>query len=216
MIQWQLVFGLLCGEMFICVLLCLPLPLRFRRNILEGLAKLWAKPTVNIIVKTVAVLLLLLFVDSVRSIYDLQAKVDKHLETDKGHASSCDLYLRMFRAQRNSYIVGFSLFLFLLLWRFKEMILELQTIEKKSSAVVSQAVNSQKEYDRLTEEKEKLAKDLAKANETVTEYKSKVASSDAIKKQAENQQKEYMRLLEENDELHRASNAKSKVVKKDE
>ena len=69
MIQWNIAFGILLIEIFVCLLVVLPLPLGVRRSILLGLAKVWNQPTVNIVLKTVFGFICILFVDSLRTIY---------------------------------------------------------------------------------------------------------------------------------------------------
>lgn len=44
-----------------------------------------------------------------------------------------NLYIRMFRAQRNMYLCGFTLFLMLILSRFQAMILELAQMQESAA-----------------------------------------------------------------------------------
>jgi len=199
-----------------CVLLVLPLPLRVRGAILSGLAKVWNQRTCNVVIKTLFGLLLLLFFDTLKNINNISTLITER--RDDGHhgkSNYCEDYLRLFREQRNSYVVGFSLFLFLMLYRFKEMLLDQQAVERKSSAVIKQAENAQKEYKRLSDEHGEGKKALDKANEKIADLKKQLVSLEAIKKQAENTSKEYMRLLEENNELHNTKNTKQRGEKKD-
>lgn len=46
----------------------------------------------------------------------------------------------------------YSLFLFFILYRFKESLMEQQKLELKSKAVISQSGNAQKEYGRVSDE----------------------------------------------------------------
>jgi len=214
MIQWYAVLVLLLIEMIICLIVVLPVPLSFRTAVLSALAKFWNHPTINIVLKTVFGLLALLFLDALRSINSVNHEISLHHDGHGPH-STCELKLRLFREQRNSYMVGFALFLFLMIYRFKETLVEHQAFEKKSKAVISQSDNAQKEYKRLTEECDDVKKSLYQANSTIADLKKQVASVEAIKKQAENTQKEYMRLLDENDALHKTKNAKKPGEKKD-
>jgi len=216
MIQWYAVFVLLLFQMALCILLVLPLPFRVRSAILSAIAKAWNNPTFNIVIKTICGLLLVLFFDSLRNINNISTSIEEKRDVAHVHGKpNCEHYLRLFREQRNSYVVGFSLFLFLMLYRFKEMLLEQQVIERKSSAVIKQAENAQKEYSRLSTESGEGKKSLDKANETIADLKKQLLSLEAIKKQAENTSKEYLRLLEENNELHDKNNAKGRGQKKD-
>jgi len=221
MLQWQAVFAVLLVEMGICTIVILPLPLKYRRAILEGIDKLTKNQTVSTVLKVLFALLAFLFVDCVRSSMRVEEQLDVHDVVGVGHAQShCEHFSRLFRAQRNAYMTGFALFLFLMIFRLKEMMMSLIAIEKKGAAVVSQAGNSQKEYERLLEEKNKFKAESETARTELKSLQEEVArlrsSEKAIKLQAENQSREYQRLLEENDALHDAANAKTRVEKKGE
>ncbi len=102
MLQWQAVFVLLLLEMFICMIVILPLPLSYRKAILEAIDKLTKHQTVSTILKVVLVILVFLFVDSVRA----STKVEEVLHTHEGdphHPHFSEGYSRMFRNQRNAY-----------------------------------------------------------------------------------------------------------------
>jgi len=214
MIQWYAVLVLLLIQMAVCLFVVLPLPLKIRTSVLSALAKFWNQPTINIVIKTLFAVLVLLFLDALRTINNLQHDLGHKHATADLH-SNCENKLRLFREQRNSYMVGFSLFLFLMIYRFKESLLEQQAIEKKGKAVISQSDNAQKEYKRLLTESDEAKAALAKANTTIADLKKQLGSMEALKKQAENAQKEYMRLLDENDALHNTKNAKKSGQKKD-
>jgi len=212
MIQWTLVFGFLIAEIFYCTLLVLPFPLSFRKALVGVLNKIWNHQTLKIVFTIIFVIISLLFIDSLRSAVQAQDRLD-HAE---GHLATLEsTYKILFRHQRNSYISGFSAFLLLMLFRFKEMFSEIHSIEQKSSAVVKQAENQQKEYLRLVDENEELKAREASLKKELTEKKKLEKEIEAIKKQAANQQQEYMRLIQENDELHKVNNSKKGVQKKD-
>lgn len=72
--------------------------------------------------------------------------------------------------------------------------MSLIAIERKGAAVVSQASNSQKEYDRVAKEKEKFKEDSTSKDARLKELEATVAnlklSEKALKQQAENTEKE--------------------------
>lgn len=222
MLQWQLVFLFLLAEVFVCIVVVLPLPLKFRKSILQSIDSLTSHKNISIILKVIFLLLLLLFVDCIRSSIKVEDKLE-HLEEEHGRSrhstSHCEDLNRLFRNQRNayeniihiiylfnficlfhhvyhnfSYLTGFALFLFLMIYRLKEMMMSLISLERKGHAVVSQASNSQKEYTRLSEERDKFkseAESARKLAKTLEDEAVKLRSSEkAIKQQADNQQKE--------------------------
>jgi hypothetical protein len=107
MLQWQLVFGFLLIEVFVCIVVVLPLPLKFRKSILSSIDSLTKHQQVSIVLKVVFLLLLLLFIDCIRSSIKVEGKLD-HSEDHghvRGHAGHCEELSRLFRNQRNAYVV---------------------------------------------------------------------------------------------------------------
>lgn len=106
MLQWQLVFFFLLVEVFVCIVVVLPLPLKFRRTVLQSLDSLTSHRNVSIVLKVIFVLILLLFVDCIRSSLKVEAKLD-HIEDEHGRSrgghNHCEDLNRLFRNQRNAY-----------------------------------------------------------------------------------------------------------------
>lgn len=105
MLQWQAVFAILLVEIFICTIVILPLPLKIRKSVLEVIDKLTKHQTVSTILRVVFLLLVFLFIDAVRSGYNIEAKLEHHDDPHGHHVpivNSCESHSRMFRAQRNS------------------------------------------------------------------------------------------------------------------
>lgn len=130
--QWYAIYTLLLTQMVICIVVVLPLPLSFRNKLLSGIywvgmkgekgcvevnwehqvthiiqlgvASVWNQPKVNMVIKTVFGLLLVLFIDTLRTASNLDTQI--HDRTQDVH-TLCDLRMRKFREERNSYIVGF-------------------------------------------------------------------------------------------------------------
>ena len=92
------------------------------------------------------------------------------------------------------YLTGFALFLFLMIYRLKEMMMSLITIENRGAALLSQGDQSQKEYKRVSEEKDKFKAEAESAKlkmKTLEEEATKLRNSEkALKSQADNQGKE--------------------------
>eukprot|EP01112_Ceratiomyxa_fruticulosa_P010321 TRINITY_DN2724_c0_g1_i1.p1 TRINITY_DN2724_c0_g1~~TRINITY_DN2724_c0_g1_i1.p1 ORF type:complete len:214 (+),score=48.41 TRINITY_DN2724_c0_g1_i1:140-781(+) len=212
MIQWTIVFGFLIVEIVYCTLLVLPFPLSFRKMLVGLLNKIWNNQTLRIVFTIMFVIISLLFADSLRSAVQAQ---DRLINAEAHITTLESTYKILFRHQRNSYISGFSAFLLLMLFRFKEMFSEIHSIETKSNVVVKQAENQQKEYLRLTQENEELKQREDNLKKELAERKKLEKELEAVKKQAANQQAEYMRMIEENNDLHKAANSKKGAQKKD-
>eukprot|EP01111_Echinosteliopsis_oligospora_P010527 TRINITY_DN3297_c0_g1_i1.p1 TRINITY_DN3297_c0_g1~~TRINITY_DN3297_c0_g1_i1.p1 ORF type:complete len:225 (+),score=49.39 TRINITY_DN3297_c0_g1_i1:77-751(+) len=216
----QIAFGLLVVEVILCVLIILPLPLTFRKRVLLTIDQLTSNQTVTIILRTFFGILFLFFCDSLRSVESAEGKIEQHNDHGHFHSTHSDLNSRKFRSQRNSYLFGSILFLFLMIYRLKEMMKELHKLEEKSGVVLSQQKNASSEYDRVSTERDKFKTEYEAANNKATELEARVSkltkSEAAIRTQAENQQKQFDRILEENDQLHKAANAKTTQSKKDE
>lgn len=145
------------------------------------------------------VVLLLLFVDAVREVRKY-SNVDPALEVRHLAETDATLHMRLFRAQRNLYISGFALLLFLVINRIISLLLRSAYLSASHEAALRQAENANKTAKRLMEsegsegavgelkdENEKLKKKLAQAEK----------DRDAMKSQAENLQKEYTRVCDE-------------------
>eukprot|EP00091_Calanus_sinicus_P014575 TRINITY_DN32188_c0_g1_i1.p1 TRINITY_DN32188_c0_g1~~TRINITY_DN32188_c0_g1_i1.p1 ORF type:complete len:154 (+),score=48.36 TRINITY_DN32188_c0_g1_i1:140-601(+) len=108
--------------------------------------------------------------------------------------------MRMFRAQRNFYIVGFALFLSLVIKRLLELILINYSLEVEKEAVVKQAENASKSADSTfcayskSEEIKKLKEKIENAR---NETKAANLTVEEIKAQSEELEEEYKRLMAE-------------------
>lgn len=109
--------------------------------------------------------------------------------------------MRLFRAQRNLYISGFALLLFLVISRIVSLILRSAYLSSSHEAALRQAENASKTAGALMKEgPDGAVKELNKQVEELKEKLKKTETDrDVMKEQAENLQAEYNRL---SDELH--------------
>ncbi|MBN3279382.1 BAP29 protein, partial [Polyodon spathula] len=176
---------------------------------------------------TMIVVLIVLFLDAVR-------EVRKYSGTDankdaKLHPNMFDhLHMKLFRSQRNLYISGFSLFLWLTLRRVVTLITQLATAQGTSDALQTRAENTNAaakrymednerlklalktgkgnegenivddENNKLKEDIEKLKDELKKTSEALRKSKNEV---EAVKKQSDGLAREYDRLLQEHEKI---------------
>ncbi|KAI6206001.1 hypothetical protein M3Y94_00856300 [Aphelenchoides besseyi] len=140
--------------------------------------------------------LLLLFLDAVREVRKY-SEADIALEHRRALESDSIVHMRLFRAQRNLYISGFALLLFLVISRIVSLISRIANLQSATDAAIRQAEGASRAAKTLlesddgvevlkkaTEETEKLKKDLRTAE----------ADRDAMKKQTEHLQEEYDRV----------------------
>jgi len=228
-VQWTLVATFLYAEIGFVILLLVPFisartwqkffKSRFLRS-LESQANLYF--TVFIII------LLLLFVDSIREMQ--KYSTNKEHDLDHGHLDAeLQHSMKLFRAQRNFYIAGFALFLCLVVRRLVTLISSQATLEAQASAALKQAESASKTATQLMQgessksasaksdptvkdndgnkkkeqqeqEQRKLREDLSNAKEELVRYRN---NCEAMRKQAESVSEEYDRLMDEHAKLQK-------------
>ncbi|XP_019342996.1 B-cell receptor-associated protein 29 isoform X2 [Alligator mississippiensis] len=177
---------------------------------------------------TIIVLLIVLFLDAIREVkkYSAAHATEKVASV---HQNAFDhIQMKLFRSQRNLYISGFSLFLWLVLRRTitlitqlaKEMgiqvALELQVANTSEAAkkylqeneILQQALNEKGKYKReqaleasnkkLRQEVEYLTDELKRASNALSKATNEVI---AVKKQSEGLKREYDRLMKDHKRL---------------
>ncbi|XP_077335005.1 B-cell receptor-associated protein 31 [Lithobates pipiens] len=229
-LQWTAVATFLYAEVFLVLLLCIPFisPTRWQKIFKSRLVKLIVAYG-NTFFVVLIVILLLLLLDAFREIqkYGVGDQVDlKHNPVAVEH-----IHMKLFRAQRNLYIAGFSLLLAFLLRRLVTLISKQATVIASNEAFKKQAESASDAAKKYMDENDKLKKqlkaaglevcDLSESNaeeenkllkEEVKKLKDELQSTKkslqksenevvAIKKQSEGLTKEYDRLLDEYSKL---------------
>ncbi|XP_072097623.1 uncharacterized protein [Mobula birostris] len=227
-LQWVAVASFLYTEIGLILLLCLPFisPRRwwkvFSFRLWEKVASFWSRAFLTIIV-----VLVVLFFDAIREVrkYSMNhgiGKEEKLLPNMYDHVN-----MKLFRAQRNLYISGFSLFLWLVLRRMITLISELAIAMGENQALKVQTDNAndaakrymeeneelRKAFDRgegdgnkkfeeenkqLIKDVEKLKTELKRSTEALEKSQTEMVT---IQKQCDGLTREYDRLLQEHDEL---------------
>ncbi|KAF4114912.1 hypothetical protein G5714_005135 [Onychostoma macrolepis] len=223
-LQWTAVASFLYAEIGVLVILCLPFISAqrwqsiFKWSIWNRLSQFWNKGFLTMII-----ILIVLFLDALR-------EVRKYSNSDQSkdsklHPNMFDhMHMKLFRAQRNLYISGFSLFLWLVMRRVVTLINQLATAMGTSAALQTQAESANKAAKKYMEDNEMLKQALTdskaeggktqdpeenKPLKSLTEelksskdaLKKSNSDLDAMKKQVEGLTKEYDRLLQEHQEL---------------
>ncbi|KAM9854360.1 B-cell receptor-associated protein 29 [Aulostomus maculatus] len=233
-LQWTAVAFFLYAEIAVNLILCLPfISARRWRFVFSWRIWNWLSPYWNKCFFTMIMVLVVLFLDAVR-------EVQKYSGPDPMHDAklSPNLFdhhhMKLFRAQRNLYISGFSLFLWLIMRRIVTLLNQVAVTLDNSAGLQAQvdgAVKAAKQHqeDNLTlkkalldEEKsmlqkeqqlklevERLAGQLKAAEEAVHKSHTEV---EAMTRQSKGLAKEYDRLLREHHQLQNLQSSEDKKV----
>ncbi|XP_029372678.1 B-cell receptor-associated protein 29 [Echeneis naucrates] len=233
-LQWTAVALFLYLEIGILVILCLPfISARrwqsvFKLRIWNFMAPFWNK-----VFLTMIIVLIVLFLDAVR-------EVRKYSHRELGADSKMQpnmfdhLHMKLFRAQRNLYISGFSVFLWLVMKRVITLINQLASLSGTTAALQTQADNANQTAKKYMEDNELLKealkegkgdkataagiellrKEVVKLQEELktaeNALKNSQSESEVMRKQTEGLTREYDRLLKEHQELQNLQDCGSK------
>ncbi|KAJ2782223.1 Endoplasmic reticulum transmembrane protein 3 [Coemansia interrupta] len=206
-LQYTGVFALLLAEVFVFVLLILPMPARWKRAMITWSSRSVLAQRILYGVRIAFGFIFILFADSVMRLHRVQKERSSERLVDE-HAI-CQLKLQQFYAQRNTYLTGITMFLGLILISTHSLVGQL--VEGDTGAaprLVTSGPGSAKA------EVEKLKAELADARKEIEELKRKDRDMETLKKQADSSHKEYMRLADEYEKLQKQVDG-SKEVKKD-
>ncbi|XP_066436755.1 B-cell receptor-associated protein 31 [Eleutherodactylus coqui] len=229
-LQWTAVAAFLYAEVFLVLLLCIPFisPTRWQKIFKSRLVQL-AVTYGNTFFVVLIVILLLLLLDAFREIQ--KYGVGEQVDLKNNPIAVEHIHMKLFRAQRNLYIAGFSLLLSFLLRRLVTLISKQATLLASNEAFKKQAESASDAAKKYMEENDKLKKQLKasgievadvpesdaeeeniklktevkKLKEELSSTKKSLQKSEseviAIKKQSEGLTKEYDRLLNEHAKL---------------
>lgn len=187
----------------------------------------------NKVFLTMIIILIVLFLDAVREVRKYSAK-DVGANAKLQPNMYDHLHMKLFRAQRNLYISGFAVFLWLVMKRVITLISQLASVSDTTAALQTQADGANqaaKKYmednerlkqtlmegkgaqateegmELLRQEVKKLKEELNASEETLVKSSSE---ADVMKKQMEGLAREYDRLLKEHQELQNRENTGDK------
>lgn len=138
----------------------------------------------------------------------------RHVDAELQHS------MKLFRAQRNFYIAGFALFLFLVIRRLVTLITALAQLDIQAEAAMKQAKSASEAASKnLGGDAKSVDKEVAKLTEQLKQKEKELStaksSEEALKKQAENLTEEYDRLRQEHQTLIKKQKAEAGESKKD-
>jgi B-cell receptor-associated protein 31 len=141
-IQWTVISMILYIEVAMALVLLVPWirPMLWRRFFNSGIVQ-FLKKKGNIYANVALAVLVLLFVDSIREIRNYtDMGVDPATDTRHGAGTDSLVHMRLFRAQRNLYISGFSLLLFLVNKRIIGLLYRSAHLEAAAEGALTTAV----------------------------------------------------------------------------
>ncbi|XP_054476683.1 B-cell receptor-associated protein 29-like [Anoplopoma fimbria] len=233
-LQWTAVAFFLYAEIAVQLILCIPfISARRWRSVFSWRIWNWLSPYWNKCFFTMIMVLIVLFLDAVREVHKYSGPEPMH--DAKVNPNLYDnVHMKLFRAQRNLYISGFSLFLWLIMRRIVTLLNQVAVTVENSAGLQAQmdsAVKAAKLHhddnlklkqalldeeksmsvkkQQLKLEAEKLADQVKVAEEAVRKSHAEV---EAMKRQAKGLAQEYDRLLREH---HQLQNPQSTADKKD-
>ncbi|KAL7671012.1 hypothetical protein ACOME3_005925 [Neoechinorhynchus agilis] len=194
-IQWTFAASFLYTEIAIVFILLLPIsPLLWRRFLHWKLIKALSAYA-NLYFNVIICIFLMLFADSVRELRKY-ARIDGFRDVSLPHAEH-HVLMKQFRAQRNFYIAGFVMFLWLVISRLIKLILNSAALMVRADAMTKQAMSSNRAAQQMME-------DVANATDS-QELENKIKDLDivheSLKKEYDTLQKEHEKLQRKFDEL---------------
>lgn len=236
-LQWTAVAAFLYTEVVVILLLCIPFISAqrwqkiFNFQFWGKIATYWNKAFLAIIV-----VLVVLFLDAVREVRKYSSAHSVNTDSKLFPNAYDHVHMKLFRAQRNLYISGFSLFLWLALRRLITLITQLASADGNSNALKCQAGAFSEAAKKYMEENEtlkrtlnrernddqrmlcnanaelhksiqKLQEEIKKNAEALRKSQSEVLT---VKKQSEGLSSEYERLMQEHADLQKHVNKPDK------
>uniref|UniRef100_A0A3B3TMR2 Endoplasmic reticulum transmembrane protein n=1 Tax=Poecilia latipinna TaxID=48699 RepID=A0A3B3TMR2_9TELE len=222
-LQWTAVAFFLYAEIVFNLILCIPFISAHRYQ------NIWLSPYWNKFFFAMIMALVVLFCDAIRDVQKYSGPEPVH-DAQASPNLYDHVHMKLFRAQRNLYICGFSLFLWLVMRRIVTLLNQIAETSVNTAGLQAQMDNAFKTAERHQEDNqilktallereqsslktnnqlkleiEKLQSQLKVAGEAVRRSDAEV---EAMKKQAKGLAHEYDRLLREHHLLERGSGKK--------
>ncbi|XP_072242212.1 B-cell receptor-associated protein 29-like [Leuresthes tenuis] len=231
-LQWTAVAFFLYAEIVVNLILCIPFISAQRwRSVFNWRIWSWLSSYWNKCFFAMIMALIILFIDAVREVQKYSGS--EPMQDAKANPNLYDhVYMKLFRAQRNLYICGFSLFLWLIMRRVVTLLNQVAVTVENSAGLQVQmdsafkAAKKHQEDNQLLKEAllegeksmsatkqqlkleaEKLAGQLKAAEDAVRKSNAEV---EAMRRQAKGLAQEYDRLLTEHHQLQNLQTAEDK------
>jgi len=199
---YVLVWALCVAEMFLCLLLIMPLPIALRRSLLNTLSSPSVRHQFRTTSLIVGVVLVAFFVVDVNESFrwlEKSRQTQQHSMPNPSHLQEYYQQLaQYFRSQRNYYLSGFSFFLLLVLNRFIHVLSESLKQHQDAETLRTQVG---RDDERVRADQERIRKSENAVRDLETRLSQAASSESALKRQAENNNAQYMKVLADHDRL---------------
>ncbi|VIO87514.1 B-cell receptor-associated protein 31-like containing protein [Brugia malayi] len=195
-LQWFVVALILYLEIAVVLLLLLPWirPTLWSKFFKSRVVNTFEKHATVYFISALCILLLL-FADAIREVRKYANEVA--IEGSIRHTADSEnvVHMRLFRAQRNLYISGFALLLFLIIKRLVALLSRGALLEAAAEAAMKQAESATKMAKSYMYGEGEREKELERQVEELgRELKSAQVDRDTMKEQAESLEREYDRV----------------------
>ncbi|ESN99830.1 hypothetical protein HELRODRAFT_155003 [Helobdella robusta] len=215
---WTLTATFLYAEIVVCIILMLPIisPSKWR-SLFKSRAMNFIVSYANFYFGLFLLLLAVMFIDAIREIRRFSAPLAN--DELKGNPMAENMqHMKLFRAQRNFYIAGFSMFLFVILRRMVVMLNNSAILQADCEAAKKQAASATaaakslidnqdnaniQEGKSVKEAVEKLEKVKTENEKLINELKQSKLNEEVLRKQGEATNREYDRLMAEMEKLQK-------------
>ncbi|XP_067358201.1 B-cell receptor-associated protein 29-like [Channa argus] len=231
-LQWTAVAFFLYAEIAVSLILCIPFISAYRwRLVFSWRMWNWLSPYWNKCFFTMIMVLIVLFLDAVREVQ--KYSVSQSTQDAEVNPNLFDhINMKLFRAQRNLYISGFSLFLWFIIRRVVTLLNQVAAILENTAGLQTQidcAVRAAQQHqednlmlkqallegeksmsaknEQLKLEVERLSGQLKAAEKAVHKTHAEV---EAMKRQSKGLAQEYDRLLREHTQLQNLQSVEDK------
>ncbi|MED6258092.1 hypothetical protein ATANTOWER_002837 [Ataeniobius toweri] len=234
-LQWTAVAFFLYAEMVVNLILCIPFISAKRWHLVfNWRIWSWLSPYWNKFFFAMIMALVVLFFDAIREVQKYSGP--EPMQDAQTNPNLYDhVHMKLFRAQRNLYICGFSLFLWLVMRRVVTLLNEIAVASENNAGLQAQMDNAFKAAEKHQENSQSLQKALLEREQSMstTENQLKMvieklqsqlnitkeavrrsnAEVEAIRRQAKGLAQEYDRLLREHSLIQNLQSAEDKKDK---
>ncbi|ORZ41535.1 B-cell receptor-associated protein 31-like-domain-containing protein [Catenaria anguillulae PL171] len=185
------------------------MPLVIRKHVVKFVSTSWLFEQLFYYLRWSIIGVAVLFADSLQRSYSIQADIRAHKlavqDGDHHHHLHADadavLKSKLFYAQRNMYITGFTMLLAIVLNRVFNLQKEVMKYKERSSVVTKQAENNSKTLGDLMDDKTKAETEVKELKAKLAALEKAAKDAEVVKKQANSNYSQYMELSDKHNAL---------------
>ncbi|KAJ8663265.1 hypothetical protein O0I10_000503 [Lichtheimia ornata] len=198
-IYYSLTFALLVLEMVTFSILVLPLPLRWRHAMIKAFTNSPVIAKALHTLKIIFAFIFLLFIDTFNRLQRIAEEVEEEAGHHHDYSIEASIRAKQFYAQRNLYLLGFTMFLSLILERTTALLIDMLQRDEQLQHMKKESATAVKDQERLVEIDASYQKQIQELKDQIAELKKQGPDFEALKKKAEQQATEYDSLLKDRD-----------------